>query len=184
MRLFTGIDLSSEVRSAIEQLLRKLRPQADINWSPVENLHITTKFIGEWPEEKLTALEDGLREVPVPMPIEIGLRGLGWFPNPHSPRVFWAGIDAPSALGDLAAATERRLEELGIAAEKRAFSPHLTLARVKGPVDFGPLRRAIAGLDSVDFGRFRVDRFHLYQSQTAPSGSRYRKLAEFPLAST
>jgi len=184
MRLFTGIDLSTEVRSAIEQLLGKLRPQADVNWSPVENLHITTKFIGEWPEENLKALENALREVPVPAPFEIAIRGLGWFPNPHSPRVFWAGIDAPSALAQLAAAIEQRLEKLGIVAEKRVFSPHLTLARVKGPLDLGPLRRSIAGLDSVDFGRFRVDRFHLYHSQTAPSGSRYRKLADFPLAST
>ena len=184
MRLFTGIDLSTEVRSAIEQLLRKLRPQADINWSPVENLHITTKFIGEWPEERLKALEDALREVPAPEPFEIGIRGLGWFPNPHSPRIFWAGIDAPSSLGELAAATEQRLEKLGIVAEKRVFSPHLTLARVKKPSELGPLRGAIAALDSVDFGRFPVDRFHLYQSQTAPSGSRYRKLADFSLAST
>ena len=183
MRLFTGIDLSPEVRNAIDKLLAKLRPQARIRWSPVENLHITTKFIGAWPEEKLPSLKEALAEVPVPPPFEIGIGGLGWFPNPHSPRVFWAGIDAPAALADLAAATEERLSDLGIAREDRKFSPHLTLARIKEPQQLGSLRRAIAGLDSSDFGRFRADRFFLYLSEPSPAGSRYRKLAEFPLAS-
>lgn len=183
MRLFTGIDLSQEVRMKMEELLLKLRPQADIKWSAAENLHITTKFIGEWPQEKLEDLKTALGGVPVPPAFDIAIRGLGWFPNPHSPRVLWAGIEAPSALGDLARATEQRLEQIGIAAEQREFSPHLTLARIKGPKALGGLRRTIAALDSVEFGQVRADRFHLYLSERSRAGSRYHRLAGFPLAS-
>ena len=51
MRLFTAIDISVEVREELRRLLNRLRPLAKLNWSPVENMHITTKFIGEWPEQ-------------------------------------------------------------------------------------------------------------------------------------
>ena len=66
--------------------------------------------------------------------------------------------------------------------EKRSFSPHLTLARIKEPVPLQRLRATIAGLDSFDFGRFAADRFFLYLSRMLPRGSVYTKLAEFPLA--
>ena len=61
MRLFTGIDLPDDVREKLERLLMHLRPCAHLKWSPVYNLHVTLKFIGEWPEEKLPQLEAALR---------------------------------------------------------------------------------------------------------------------------
>ena len=61
MRLFTGIDLREDVRERLERLLTHLRPCAHLKWSPVYNLHVTLKFIGEWPEEKLPQLETALR---------------------------------------------------------------------------------------------------------------------------
>ena len=57
MRLFTGIDLPAEVAASLEKLLARLMPLASIRWSPVENFHITTKFIGEWPESKVDELK-------------------------------------------------------------------------------------------------------------------------------
>ena len=132
MRLFTGLDLPAEVVHNLEQLLERLRPTARIHWSLPANLHITTKFIGEWPEERLGELK------------------------------------AP-------------LAALGIAREMRAFSPHLTLARIKEKVPLQPLREAVVGLASLDFGQFQAASFFLYQSTLRPSGSVYTKLAEFPL---
>lgn len=182
MRLFTGIELPPEIITNLEGLLRRLKPSAQINWSPPRNLHITTKFIGEWPEARLEELKRTLGTLPAHAPIPVSIEKLGFFPNPHSPRVFWAGIHAGDDLAALASDTEQALAPLGIAKEQRAFSPHLTLARIKTPGRQTALLQAVASLPSLNFGNFLADRFYLYQSRTAPSGSMYTKLAEFPLA--
>jgi 2'-5' RNA ligase len=96
--------------------------------------------------------------------------------------VFWAGIEAPPELANLARDTERAAAALGIASEQRAFAPHLTLARIKEPVPMQKLRAAIAALDSLEFGSFTADRFYLYQSRMQRAGSVYTKLSEFPLS--
>jgi 2'-5' RNA ligase len=180
MRLFAGLDLPPDVVRNLEQLLEKLRPAAPIQWSPPANLHITTKFIGEWPEERLPGLQAALGALPPRPAIPLHIRGVGFFPNPHSPRVFWCGIDAPD-LEALAAETDRATSALGIESEKRSFSPHLTLARIKERLDLQALREEIAALPSLEFGRFTADRFFLYRSKPGPKGSVYTKLAEFPL---
>jgi 2'-5' RNA ligase len=181
MRLFTGLDLPAEVVHNLEQLLERLRPTARIHWSVPANLHVTTKFIGEWPDERLGELRAALAALEPRPPIAAHIRRVGFFPNPHAPRVFWCGIEAPG-LEVLADHTDRATAALGIARETRAFSPHLTLARIKEKLDLQPLREAIVGLPSLDFGQFEAARFYLYQSTLRPSGSVYTKLAEFPLA--
>src|SRR5689334_5427109 len=95
MRLFVGLDLPAEVVRNLEGLLDQLRPTARIQWSPPANLHVTTKFIGEWPEARLPDLIAALDTVPSQPAISVEIRGVGFFPNPHSPRVFWCGIEAP-----------------------------------------------------------------------------------------
>ena len=181
MRLFTAINLDSATKARLGALLAKVKPTAKLHWTPVENLHITTKFIGEWEEERLGQLESALSKVTVTGPIRIGLRGLGWFPNPHNPRSFWVGINAGDQLAALAKSTNQALADLGIATETKAFSPHLTLARIKGDVDLRPLRSAIVELPSVDFGEFEARAFHLYLSELHSFGSVYKKIGEFPL---
>lgn len=181
MRLFTGIDLPGNVIDRIDRLVEQLRPAARVKWSPVANLHLTTKFIGEWPDERLSQLKEALASVAVSGPIAIGIRGLGFFPNARSPRVFWAGIDASPQLAALAAATDRALQPLGVEAETRPYSPHLTLARIKEPVPLQALHGRIANLASQEFGEFTAGRFFLYQSKLSPAGSVYTKLSEFPL---
>ena len=183
MRLFTGFDLPGEVVQNLEALLARLRPHARIQWSPPRNLHVTTKFIGEWPEERVDELKAALAALAPQEPFPIRVRGLGFFPNPHQPRVFWAGVDAPPGLAALAGQTDRALAKLGVPAEQRPFSPHLTLARIKEPAPMQPLREAIAALLSVEFGEYLPDRFWLYHSRLAPGGSVYTKLADFPLRS-
>lgn len=180
MRLFTAIDLPDDLVATLAGVVAKLRPTAKIKWSPKENFHITTKFIGEWPEPRLDELERALGALGPREPIPIELRGIGYFPNPHSPRIFLAAVHAPAALAELAGETDAALERLGIAAEKRPFSPHLTLARIKEPVPLQGLLQAVAALPSTDFGAFTADRFHLYQSRLNPAGSVYTKLSDFP----
>jgi len=177
MRLFTGIDLPEREKAALYSLVAQLRPLAPLRWSPVVNLHVTTKFIGEWPESRLDELKAALAVVPAPGPVEISLSGLGWFPNPHQPRIFWAAVKAPPELAALAAAIDAQLERLGVTKEDRPFQPHLTLARVNGPTDLAAVRRAIALLPSTEFGSFTAFAFHLYLSEAG----RYTRLASFPL---
>ncbi|MBZ5725192.1 MAG: RNA 2',3'-cyclic phosphodiesterase [Acidobacteriia bacterium] len=181
MRLFVGVDLPAEVAGNLERLLDRLRPAARIQWTSARNLHVTTKFIGEWPEERIEELKTALAAIRPRPPIAIAIRKVGFFPNPHSPRVFWCGIEAPD-LAALAADTDGATAALGIERETRDFSPHLTLARIKEKLNLDPLREAIAALPSLDFGAFEVERFFLYRSQMRPGGSVYTKLAEFPLA--
>jgi RNA 2',3'-cyclic 3'-phosphodiesterase len=180
MRLFVGLDLPQEVVRGLERLLDELRPTARIQWSPPANLHITTKFIGQWPEERLPELNAALAAIPGRDPIHVHIRRVGFFPNPHAPRIFWCGIEAPG-LDKLAADTDAATSTLGIESEKRAFSPHLTLARIKERLDLQPLREKIAALPSLDFGAFDARSFFLYLSKPGPKGSVYTKLSEFPL---
>lgn len=180
MRLFTGIDLPEDVRERLERLLMHLRPCAHLKWSPVYNLHVTLKFIGEWPEEKLPALEAALRAVLPRDPIPAEVTGLGWYPNPHHPRVFWAGVQGGEELPKLVKDIDAATGPLGIAPEDRMFNAHLTLARIKEPAPLQALRSAIAQLESVEFGSFSVDRFYLFRSQPGSAGSIYTKLSEYP----
>jgi 2'-5' RNA ligase len=182
MRLFTGIDLPDHVINVFERLLARFRPAAHLKWSPAYNMHITTRFIGEWPEARLDELRAALESAPPRQPIRIELRGLGWFPNARRPRVFWAGVEGGPALTELAHDIDRALETLGLPREDREFSPHLTLARIKQPVPLDKLHHLIAELGAAEFGSFTADRFYLYRSQPGSAGSIYTKLSEFRFA--
>jgi 2'-5' RNA ligase len=177
MRLFTAIDISREVRDNLRALLNRLRPAADLRWSPVENLHITTKFIGEWPEARLDEMKRTLASVPSPGPFDIAVGRLGWFPNTKRPRVFWAGVEAAESLRALARATDLATANAGVPSEPRSYSPHLTLARIRDNAKVDALLKAVGALASDDFGSFRATSFFLYLS----AGGKYTKLAEFPL---
>ncbi len=182
MRLFAAIDLPPEVTGRLDRLMAKLRPLARIGWSPAANLHITTKFVGQWPEERLAELQRALASLGCRAPIPIRVGGLGFFPNRKSPRVFWAGVEAPAELGALARDTDAALAELGVEAGSRAYSPHLTLARIKQatPALTLGLCQEVERLGQPDFGSFVADRFYLYLSKPGASGSVYTKLSEFP----
>jgi 2'-5' RNA ligase len=181
MRLFTGLDLPDDVVGNLERLLGELRPAARIAWSKPANLHITTKFIGEWPEERLDELKRELAAVPERAAIEVAVAKVGFFPNARAPRVFWCGVEG-QGLERLAADTDAATARLGIEPEHRPFSPHLTLARIKERVDLSALDAAIAGLDAQELGRFTASRFFLYRSRLQPGGSVYTKLSEFPFS--
>lgn len=182
MRLFVALDLPDTILKTLDALTRHLEPTARIGWSPVANLHITTKFIGDWPEPRLPELKAALAAIPRIGTIPIEVEGLAWFPHPHAPRVFFAGVRAPQVLQDLAHATNHATAALGVPSETRDFQPHLTLARIKQPADLAGLRKAIANLPSVSFGQFEAKSQFLYSSRLTPSGSIYERLEEFPLS--
>lgn len=176
MRLFTAVDIPEEVREHLRALVARWKPLAHIGWSPVDNLHITTKFIGEWPEARLDEMKRALHAIPPGGVFEVAVRGLGWFPNDRRPRVLWAGVEGGDALLSLARATEEAVAALGVPIETRPYSPHLTLARIRESVPLDNLRSAVAHT-APDFGAFRVTEFFLYLS----AGGKYTRLAAFPL---
>ncbi|MDQ2712954.1 MAG: RNA 2',3'-cyclic phosphodiesterase [Acidobacteriota bacterium] len=179
MRLFLAIDLPHQVLFRLDRLLSALRPEALITWSPLDNLHITTKFIGEWPENRIHELHVALLELPPRDSFEVELSGLGWFPNKRSPRVLWAAVDGGESLKSLAHDVEDRLAELGIKPEEREFSPHLTLARIKHPAPLGRLRQKVEEMQKIEIGKFPVSHFTLFRSDPGSNSSIYRKLHEY-----
>ncbi len=181
MRLFTAIDLSDEVRANIEELQARLKPTAPIQWSPSSNLHITTKFIGAWPEARLEELQASLRAIPPVGPIEIRMRGVGWFAKGGTPHSFYVGAEAPPALYVLAKATDQAANALGVELESKPYTPHLTLARIRGQQPLDALRQAVKELEPLELGSFSASRYHLYVSEPAQRGTIYTKLADFSL---
>ncbi|MFZ0592742.1 MAG: RNA 2',3'-cyclic phosphodiesterase [Bryobacteraceae bacterium] len=179
MRLFTAIDLPDEMIRKLDRLLSFLRPEAFIKWSPIDNLHITIKFIGEWPPERLPELEEALNGLLPRDPFKIEISNLGWFPNERSPRVLWAGVHGESGLFELARDTETRLAALGIPVEERAFTAHLTLARIKNPVPLNQLRRKVEETQPAVMGEFEANQFCLFRSDPGSHASIYRKLRAF-----
>ena len=178
MRLFTGLSLTYEVRRNIELLYQSMQPLAPIEWSPPGNLHLTTKFIGEWPAEGLDDLKAMLKRMPKPGAFTVSIDGFGWFPTPHHPRHLFAAVRAPGQLAQLAVATNDMLAAGGVPVETIPYRPHLTLARIKDPqIDLAPIKKFIAELPSTDFGRMNVTSFKLYESRD----STYSVLEDFPL---
>jgi RNA 2',3'-cyclic 3'-phosphodiesterase len=179
LRLFTAIDIPADVKAVLAALVDRLRPLAKLHWIPVEKLHITTKFIGEWPEDRLEELKRALRTVTAPAPVEVSIRRIGWLPNPRSARVLYAGVEASDTLTALAAVTERIGVAAGVAAEPRIYRPHVTLARSRKTVPLDTLKRALAEIELSDIGHYTASSFSLYLS----AGGKYSKLQEFPLTS-
>jgi 2'-5' RNA ligase len=176
MRLFTGISLPPQLTTKMEKLLSDLEPTARIHWSPVQNLHVTTKFIGEWTLARFPELSRGLFAVAPTGPRPITVKGLGFYAK-ERPRVFWAGVESSPALQSLAADIEATVARHGVAREKRPYSPHLTLARIPGATPLDELEAKIAPLLSCDFGSFEASEFHLYESRQGL----YVKLQSYPL---
>ena len=195
MRLFIALEIDEAIRGRIAGFTEGVRNFApDARWVKEESLHVTLKFIGEQPDEKVDPIKSALTTV-VAGASEIQFRGYGFFPTPKSARVFWVGMECGPELGALAAAIDGKMSSLDIPREDRKFSPHLTLARAAGGSGsprrlrndapnrvFQHLQTKLANLSSVpEFGTMIAHEFFLYQSQLSPKGSRYTKLARFPL---
>jgi 2'-5' RNA ligase len=183
MRLFTAIDPSADMLLRLERLMSALRPEALIKWSPLDNLHITIKFIGQWPESHVHELDDALRSLLPREPFEAEVKELGWFPNERSPRILWAGIRGGDPLLKLARETDECLAGLGIPKEDRSFAPHLTLARIRNPVPLERLRQRVQELKPASLGNFPVAQFALFRSDPGSNSSIYRKVRVYKFES-
>jgi len=180
VRLFVALDFPEATRDAIRQWVARMKPLAkDARWVSVEGMHVTLKFIGHVERNQCEPIASALAGIHSSAPVEMRLRGLGFFPSERRPRVFWCGIDASPNLAELAVGIERALLPLGIPTEQRAFHPHLTLARFDSPHGFGQLVQMSHEIESLDFGETREVQFHLFQSTLKRSGAEYTKLRSF-----
>lgn len=180
MRVFIAVDLSNEIRKALKDLQRELRPMTNAaRWVATESIHITLKFMGEVPEKRIEEIDQEMTGLSW-KPFTVTVRGVGFFPGTRSPRVFWAGMEAPTMQG-LAEELDVRMERLGFEKEKRAFRPHITLARARETRMDSSLVTAASKYEEHDFGSFTVDRLFLFQSTLKSAGAVYNKLKEYLL---
>lgn len=190
MRLFIALDIDDSIRERLGKFIDGVRGFApDVRFVRVESLHVTLKFLGE--TGNLEPIEQSLAQVHGPQ-FSIAFRGYGFFPTAKNPRVFWAGIQAESELGELATKIDEAMGPLGFEREQGPYHPHLTLARSgsgrpqKMPGDcanskFAKLQQKLSQLPEAEFGTMTAHEFHLYESKLSPRGSRYTKLKSYPL---
>ena len=136
MRSFIAVKISTEQRNKIADLIREFRRlETRVKWVRPENMHVTLKFLGEVDEKILPDLYDSLeKSLTNDQVFDFNLKALGCFPNVRRPRVIWVGIDRGAQnLKTLAAKVDSAMAEFGFERDKRGFSPHLTVGRVKDP---------------------------------------------------
>jgi RNA 2',3'-cyclic 3'-phosphodiesterase len=195
MRIFVALDLDQAIRERVARFVEGVRGfAAEARWVRPESLHLTLKFIGEKSPEAVEEIKRQLSPIS-PESIKVNFRGCGFFPTVKAARVFWIGIESGPELAALAKAVDRTLARLGIPQEEHGFHPHLTLARggggsgspgrIKGDApnrNFQLLQQKLEALPAPEFGTMTAREFCLYQSQLMRGGSRYTKIAQFPLA--
>ncbi len=176
IRLFVAIPLPADVRERLG-LLSVGIPGA--KWVEPANLHLTLRFIGEVEEPVAAEIATVLEGVEA-APFGIELDGMGDFGSGKRLRALWAGVARNEALEHLQARIESALVRLGLEPERRRFTPHVTLARLKG-APAARARRFIAENGAFRAGPFPVAGFTLYSSFLSRNGAIHDPVAEFPL---
>jgi RNA 2',3'-cyclic 3'-phosphodiesterase len=188
IRAFIAVDLSPEIQKQLEEVSRQLMAvlgTASLRWTPVKNIHLTLKFLAEVSVVNLEMLKKIMRaEAEHVEAFEVSVGHIGAFPSASRPRVLWAGVQAPDQLGELQKKLESEIAQVGYPPEERAFSPHLTLARVTRTAQPGDLRKIREAIEKAQVGFLGiapVEAVHLYQSDLRPGGAIYTCLCSAPL---
>ena len=185
LRLFLAADIPAEAKKLIANAVERSRGDlAGARWVRAENLHLTLKFIGAYPEEGLGSLSNELRESCSRCePFEAALGGCGAFPSPARARILWVALyEGMEGAQAVARKLDARLEKSGVEREGRPWRGHITLARLKQPGDcgtvLGGLEAELAALPSI---AFKVDEVVLYRSILGPQGPTYVALERIAL---
>lgn len=183
MRLFIALELSEEIRQKCRALLGDLASlNSRVKWVSPPNLHLTLKFLGQVSETEIPPLLRVLHQVAEDFPVfELNFSGLGAFPRLERPQVFWMKGEGEPELSRLQKAIETPLEALGFPREERAFSPHLTLGRVKEEKGLREVIQKFKERSNYSAGKFTVRDFALFESQLQPAGPVYRVIEKFSL---
>jgi RNA 2',3'-cyclic 3'-phosphodiesterase len=183
IRAFIAVDLSPEILSRIRDVSENIRNRMNdlpVRWVPVENIHLTLKFLGDVSVSNLEILQKVFREVVAShAACEISVGGLGAYPKINQPRVIWVGLEAPQELLSLQTDIEIESEKLGYPREERCFSPHLTIGRVPRnglAQDIARLVRVLEESKVGFLGATRINNVNLYRSDLRPGGAVYTSL--------
>lgn len=189
--MFVGVELDERVRAAVADVAERLRQRlqraggrVDARWIAPENLHVTVWFIGEVNDECGAEIARALEPPFATPPFDLRVQGCGAFPPSGPPRVFWLGLaEGVESMRRVYDEVKDRLVPLGFEPEKRPYSPHLTIARVKD-VDKGAARRVRETLADLpaDCGSCRVSAVTLFRSSLSPKGASYEPLLRVPLS--
>lgn len=173
LRLFTGIEIDSQASQLIYQMCSSLSIQ--VKWVPIENYHITLKFLGSCQEDLVPDIVSSLNIIAGRVePFSYFLSRTGVFPSIKRPRVLWVGVkQGIEEFSRLALETEKILQELGFTPENRKFHPHLTLARLKKPIAIDEFLESTAYKAWEEIEN-KVLSINLYQSILSPKGAVYQ----------
>jgi RNA 2',3'-cyclic 3'-phosphodiesterase len=181
LRLFVAVSVPEDRLRVVDEAIGPLKEKVTgARWAPLDNQHVTVKFLGSTPAVLIpdvrTVLETTAR---AHVSSEVRIDELGVFPTLRRARVLWAGLDDPAGLlQSVARALSAGFEPLGYVPEKRAFTPHLTLARFKSPPR---LEGTLPALPAAKLAPFSIQALELYRSRLSPKGARYELLESFRL---
>jgi 2'-5' RNA ligase len=182
VRVFVALDLDAALRDGAAALVDALRahvsPKLRAKWCAPEVMHVTVRFFGDVEDERLAALASLVEHVPLSAraPL-VRVTQLAGFPEPRSARVLVAPVADDGTVAAMAAAVENGAASLGFAPEDRGYHPHVTLARLKRPVD---VRRLFAEVPVSLAGGLSA--LTLYRSVLGDAGPTYTALTTRPLA--
>lgn len=178
-RLFVAIEIPEAVKKKLRGLQEELkRVGAGVKWTDPGGVHLTLKFLGGVEVDRIGDLVQVLEDIGKRFsPFWVRVGGTGAFPNPRRPRVLWVGIEKEKSLWDLQRRVEEGLQALGFPKEDRAFSPHLTLGRIRNPKPSQGLTTQLQKL-GFELDTFPADRMVLMRSDLKPQGAVYTLVRE------
>lgn len=187
-RLFLALTLPERLQDRLGEEIDRLRLSgAAVAWVAPRKLHLTLRFLGEMDPGRLLTLDPLIREACAGTgALRLLARGLGAFPDASRPRVVWCGVegedpDVAERLQDLHRRIERAARSEGFRPEKGGFEPHVTLGRVKSPLNVSSLLERMGPAVRREFGRFEATKLVLLESHLRASGSSYEEVQEFAL---
>jgi len=186
LRLFFAVPTPEEIKQQAQQIQEQCDcPGLKIGWVGPDRMHFTLKFLGDTPQAQVSQLSEVARRVAqLHPPHQVTVAGAGAFPNIHRPRIIWAGCSTGAQqLTALGTELDQALTEAKLAEpEKRDFTPHLTLGRVRKGYNFDELTASLEELGDRVLGQMPVDHFVLMHSDLQPGRAPvYTELNRFEL---
>jgi 2'-5' RNA ligase len=185
IRAFLSIDIEDqELLSQIRNVQQKLdQTAAKMKIVKIENIHFTLRFFGDTPQAKLDNIKMALDEIDF-SPFEIEIARIGSFPNKRRPRIIWVGVTQNAAeVLKLKKEIDSSLINLGYQPEKRKYTPHATIARVRFVKDSRRIADNLDYLTDEVFGKMTVEHITMMKSTLTPSGPIYEPLWKIGKAS-